>query len=410
MTTLFRSEAIAHRADRLSGDVAIAVPVAWQTIGYLLFGGLAAALLFLSFAGYSRVETVGGAVVPDTGVAQIVSTRAGVLSDIAVEDGQMVEADAVLASVRAEEDIAGGGSTGATIEAAIREQDASLAAQVVAANAAAAAQQGQLAAQRAGLSAEIDQLNGQIAIQRDLIASAQADYDRAKRIAERGFVSGRDLQVREETLLGRRQQLSQLQQSLASRRSALAEAGRGSAQLAAQARAQAATVSASRAQVAQQAASTRGGRAYVLRAPLAGRVTALTARTGQSVSPQQPIMTIVPANARLRAELAVPSSAIGFVEPGQEVRLSIDAFPYQRFGTITGKVVSVAGSAVAQRSADGSTVSIYPVVVELSRTAVTAFGREQSLIPGMTLSARIVTERQSLLEWLFEPLFAVRNR
>jgi membrane fusion protein len=41
---------------------------------------------------------------------------------------------------------------------------------------------------------------------------------------------------------------------------------------------------------------------------------------------------------------------------------------------------------------------------------VAAFGRNEALIPGMTLSARIVTEKQSLLEWLFEPLYAVRQR
>ena len=34
----------------------------------------------------------------------------------------------------------------------------------------------------------------------------------------------------------------------------------------------------------------------------------------------------------------------------------------------------------------------------------------EELVPGMSLTARIVTENQSLIEWLFEPLFAVRNR
>jgi membrane fusion protein len=41
---------------------------------------------------------------------------------------------------------------------------------------------------------------------------------------------------------------------------------------------------------------------------------------------------------------------------------------------------------------------------------VVAFGRYQPLQPGMTLTARIVTEKRSLLRWLFEPIYAVRNR
>jgi membrane fusion protein len=121
-------------------------------------------------------------------------------------------------------------------------------------------------------------------------------------------------------------------------------------------------------------------------------------------------MTIVPAGAELQAELAVPSSAIGFVNAGQEVSLAIDAFPYQRFGTVKGKVLTVAESALSQQGANGAVIAVYPVRVKLDTEAVTAFGRSEPLVSGMTLSARIVTEKQSLLEWLFEPLYAVRRR
>ena len=76
---MFRLEAVSYRADRLTGDVAIAVPVAWQAIGYLIFGGVAVGVLFLSLASYSRVETVTGIITPNTGVSNIVATRAGVI-------------------------------------------------------------------------------------------------------------------------------------------------------------------------------------------------------------------------------------------------------------------------------------------------------------------------------------------
>ena len=121
-------------------------------------------------------------------------------------------------------------------------------------------------------------------------------------------------------------------------------------------------------------------------------------------------MAIVPAGARLRAELAVPSSAIGFVKQGQSVRLAIDAFPYQRFGTVSGKVQTVATSAVNAQGPNGSTVAVYPVTVALDAASIAAYGRSEPLVSDMTLTARIVTEKQSLLEWLFEPLFAVRRR
>lgn len=210
--------------------------------------------------------------------------------------------------------------------------------------------------------------------------------------------------------MSRRQGMAQLSQTLASRRAALSEAERSGAQVVAQARAQYAGLAANRAQVAQQAANTAGSRAYVLRASIAGRVTALSARVGQPVSPQAQLMSIVPKDATLQAELAVHSAAIGFVKPGQTVRLALDAFPYQRFGTVTGKITTVSASAVARAGPNGSTISVYPVIVALDRSSIVAFGRQEALVSGMTLAARIITEKQSLIEWLFEPLFAVQKR
>lgn len=407
---MFRSEVTLQHRNHLSGDVAIAVPVAWQSIGLLVFGGVVAGAVFLALAGYARVETVTGTITPDTGVSPIVPTRAGVIAALAVRDGQSVAAGAELAVIRAEEDGATPQSPAALVAAAIAQQDASLAAQSDAAAASAQAQGAQLAAQQAGLIGEIAQLQAQIATQRTLIASAGKDFERARAIAERGFISERDLQVREETVLARRQGLAQLEQALAAKRAALTENARMAAQIGAQARAQTASLAATRAQVAQQAASTAGARSYVLRAPMAGRVTALTARVGQPAGPQGQLMTIVPAGARLQAELAVPSAAIGFVQPGQEVRLAIDAFPYQRFGTVIGKVRTVAASAVNMQGPNGATLAVYPVTVTLDQGAIAAYGRTQPLVSGMTLTARIVTEQQSLLQWLFEPLFAVRQR
>lgn len=388
----------------------VAVPISWQSIGYLLLGGVTVALIFLSLASYSRVVTVAGAIVPDTGVSAIIPSRGGVITALSVRDEQFVAAGAELAAIRSEEDSVNGASAAARVETEIARQAASLSAQADAFGASAAAQQSQLVAQRQGLRAEIVQLESQAALQRELVSSAQRDLDRARTIAARGFISGRDLQVREEGLLSRQQGLSQLAQSLASRRSALTEAERNATQLAAQARAQGASLSATRSEVAQRATSVSGARSYVLRAPVAGRVTALTARVGQAASPQSALMTIIPAGSTLRAELAIPSSAIGFVKVGQDVRLAVDAFPYQRFGTVNGRVLTVATSAISRQGPNGASIAVYPVTVILHEGRVTAFGLQEPLISGMTLSARIVTEKQTLLEWLFEPLFVVSRR
>jgi len=410
MTTLFRQEVLQKRADKLSGDVSIAVPVSWQTVGYTLATALATAVGFLAAAPYARVETATGTIVPDAGTSLVMPTRAGIVSLVSVHEGQRVAKGAQLIAIRAEEDGPGVTSAAAQMAAALAQQDSSLGLQLAAVNATTFAQRTQVEAQRSGLAAEIAQLETQRGFQQQLVSSTEGDIDRVRSLVDRGFISGRDMRLKEEELLSRQQALSQITQSLAAKRSSLNEAERSSAQLAAQARVQANGIEATRAQVAQEAASARGARSYVIRAPFAGRVAALTARVGQSANAQTALMTIVPEGSELRAQLAIPSTAIGFVKAGQEVHLAIDAFPYQRFGTVNGRVLAVPTSAIPGTRSDGATVAVYPVMATLDRDGVEAFGRSRALLSGMTLTARVVTERQSLLEWLFEPVFAVRKR
>ena len=407
---MFRPEVLAGRSSGVLGNLSIVVPVPWQIITCVLFASLAAALFFLSVATYSRVEIASGTLVPAAGVVSIMPTRGGVISNIAVNEGQLIPDNIVLASIRAEEDSGDGLSAAARVEAALRQEGASLSRQSGEIGTAARSQLNQLAAQREGLAAEIGQLQTQITLQGGLIASSERELERIRAVAERGFISGRDMIVREEQLLSRRQGLAQLSQSLAARRSALAAAERNTVQIAAEGRGQSASLEATRAELSRRTAEAAGARSYVLRAPVAGRIAALTGRLGQAVNPQTTLMSIIPARSTLQAQLSVPTSAIGFIKKGQVVRLAIDAFPFQRFGTITGRVVTVAATPISQPGPNNTTKSVYPVTVALDRTAVSAYGRQEPLVSGMTLTARIVTEKQSLLRWLFEPLFAVSNR
>ncbi len=185
---MFRSEVEPN--GRLDGETFIAMPISWQAISYLLLASLLVALIFLSLASYSRVETDLGTVTPDKGISTILPTRAGTVVELAVTEGQRVEAGDLLAQIRTEEDSGQGLSS---------------------------AQQSQLAAQQTGYRSEIAQIQSQITIQKNLIKTAQADLERAQQVAERGFISQRDLQIREETLLARQQGLSELNQSLAAK-------------------------------------------------------------------------------------------------------------------------------------------------------------------------------------------------
>lgn len=394
---------------RLQGNVSIANPVAWQVITGVLLAGLIAALLFLGMASYSRIEIVPGQIALDRGVASILPSRAGIVTEVPVEDGEVVKTGQPLAFIRSEESMIGEPTVPDQIEDALKRQDARLADQARLLMQSAQADQQRLKAQLDGARTAIPSLVSQLNDQKQLIATAESDYRSAAELGKNGFISKRDLEERRATVLSRRQQLSQFEQLLAAKESEVKQARRSMAQSAMTARAQVANTESDRAALSQQRAQAASAKGYVITSSIDGIVTALTVRKGQPASVDQQLMLLVPLHSEPRAELYVPSTAAGFLRKGEEVRLSIDAFPYQTFGTVLARVASVSKAAVTHQAANGP-VPVYLVTATIREPWVMAFGRKQPLLSGMNLSARIVTQKRSLLEWLFEPLFAVRER
>lgn len=408
--SLFRKEVLEQRSERIHGDISLAVPISWHVIGYTLLAGLLGALMFVAFASYARVETVGGSITLDSGIAPIVSHRHGVVTSVRVREGDKVKAGAPLAEIRSEEAMAAGRTPAELMLEAVERQSAGLASQSAASREAARAEASRLAAQLGGLRRELDSLDQQVAVQRQLLASAAAELETVQDIAKRGFISRRDVVQREESVLSRRQQLAQIEQSRSAKQSAIAEAERGIAEARARQGIQAAGMSISEAQLTQRRVDAQAGRGFMLTAPVDGIVTGISANPGQSVGDEQALMTLIPIDAQPVAELEIPSRAIGFIEVGQPVKLAVDAFPYQTFGTVDGRIVEISGTTVNAKDQSGATIAVYRATARIERPWVTAFGKRHGLLPGMSLSARIVTERQSLLHWLFEPLFAVGRR
>ena len=130
---------------------------------------------------------------------------------------------------------------------------------------------------------------------------------------------------------------------------------------------------------------------------------------GQSVRTGEPLLRILPRGSRLQAELLVPSRAIGFMDPGDRVQLRYQAYPYQKFGHHTGRVVRIARSAV-KPAAGGNGEPLYRVLVQLDSQAIRAYGKAEPLRPGMLLDADILGARRKLYEWVLEPLYSVTGR
>jgi membrane fusion protein len=131
------------------------------------------------------------------------------------------------------------------------------------------------------------------------------------------------------------------------------------------------------------------------------------------------LASLLPADAKLQAHLFAPSSAVGFVRADQTVQLRYQAFPYQKFGHQSGAVAQVSRSPLQAAELAGLPLAaaimasgepLYRITVTLNQQSVAAYGKAQTLSPGMQLEADVQLDRRRLIEWLFEPVLGIAGR
>ena len=135
--------------------------------------------------------------------------------------------------------------------------------------------------------------------------------------------------------------------------------------------------------------------------PVDGVVQELKFRTvGGVVPPATVLMNIVPDDGQMHVEVRVSPNDIGFVKVGQQARVKINSYDFMRYGVIDGKVSMVA----PYSSFDEKQMPYFKTIVTLPKYNV---GEDQSKViqPGMTTQVDIVTDQQSVLRYLFRPIY-----
>ena len=413
MTPLFRAEVLRQREVSGVGEAIEIVPPSHLALASFFVLIILIAAVYAAVAGYSRKETVPGLVVPSRGVIRVVAPRAGTIADMRVTEGDVVAEDQVLFQVVAEETNVSGTGSDTAVLVTLREQRAILEEQISNEATHAQAEMRRLDSLVLGLRDQADALASQRRLQADRVAAAQAMLTRVAPYAKSGTVSKFELFNRQQAVLSEAQNLGALDERLAGVLSQLEQARLDLSQQPILEADRVDTLKRSLSDIAERAAEVEGRRRYIVRAPVAGRVTSVQARAGRTVDPHIPQLSIVPVDGRMEVELFVPARAIGFVQHGERARLLYDAFPFQRFGAYGATVISVAKTMVLPTDiAEPVTLkeAAYKVRVALDRQSVDADGRLVPLQPDMTLVADIILERRPLIEWLFEPLLSARRR
>lgn len=157
----------------------------------------------------------------------------------------------------------------------------------------------------------------------------------------------------------------------------------------------------------QQNKADRKSALVYLTSPIDATVLEINKRSVGTVAKEaEPIMTLVPQGVPIEAEIQIPADEIGFVRKGDPVRIKIDAYPFQKHGTVEGRL-SVVGedSFLAEQGQQRSlTRAYYPARVALVNTTLKKVPSDTRLVPGMTLVAEIKVSERTVISYFLYPL------
>src|SRR6266404_4429866 len=407
--------------------------VLWATLALL-----AALLLWATYGRLDIVAVAEGRLVPDTYVKIVQPADAGVVKEILVREGEPVKGGQVLLRMDktlSESDLKALTADYQNKRIALRRIDAQLAgsaftrrgdeppelyAQVGAQYAAnRQAYENALAQERALLDKARHDLDSAEEVRRKLeqVLPHYREQEAAfEKLAREGFAGKLMYTDKQRERIEKERDLKAQEAMIASARATIAQEEKKIAQISADYRRQLQTerveIAAQAEKAAQELAKQEHRNEYLeLRAPQDGVVKDLATHTiGTVTSPGTILMTLVPKDEILRAEVWVKNDDIGFVREGQQAKLKLAAFTFQKYGMLDGAVAHVSADAVeppaggAAAPAKGAEPAAYRALVNLRTQVLEADGERHRLAPGMQVSAEIHLGTRSVLEYLLSPV------
>lgn len=147
-------------------------------------------------------------------------------------------------------------------------------------------------------------------------------------------------------------------------------------------------------------AARRAGLQHLV-APADGTVQQLQVHTvGGVVEPAKTLMVIVPSRDDIEVEARVLNKDIGFVREGQVAAVKLEAFPFTRYGTVPGTVISLSRDAVP----DPKLGATYIARIRLAHGTITVDGKPVPLTSGLGVTADIRTGSRRIISWLLSPI------
>jgi hemolysin D len=145
----------------------------------------------------------------------------------------------------------------------------------------------------------------------------------------------------------------------------------------------------------------------LVRSPIAGTIFQLAVtNAGTVVQVGQPVSQIAPKAAQLTFRAQMLSQDSGFLRLGMPVKLKFDAYPFQDYGIVLGKVRWISPDSKPLDTAQGKVLA-YDLEVELASQSQ----REHSikLTPGQTATAEVIVRQRRVIDFILDPFKKLQN-
>ncbi len=415
-----------------------------RVFGHLLL--LSVAVFFVSFIAWANWATLDevtrgeGRVIPSSKIQVIQNLEGGIVAEILVKEGTVVDKGQVLLRIENTMAEANYGelrqrylSALAAIARLQAEQAAKESTQPVfpddllkeAPDLASAelnlfnVRQQQLRSQIQILQDQIEQRQQEMQELDSKLAGLRSAYDLASQelnitrpLAEQGVVSKVDMLRLEREVLDLKSQINATNLARPRAESAMNEAQRRVDERLVTFRSDAATeLSKRQAELAATTEALTADRDRVLRtevrSPVHGTVKEIKVRTvGGVIQPGQDLMEIVPIEDTLLVEAQVRPQDIAFLYPNQQAIIKITAYDFSIYGGLDAVVEQISADAIEDKEKGESFFRVY---LRTDRNFLGTSEDPLPIIPGMTASVDVLTGEKTVLDYLMKPILRARN-
>ncbi len=144
-----------------------------------------------------------------------------------------------------------------------------------------------------------------------------------------------------------------------------------------------------------------------VRSPVHGTIKDLKVTTlGGVIRPGEDILEIVPLDDRLLIEARIRPTDIAFLSPGQTAVIKVAAYDFSIYGGLKASVEQISADTIKDEQGE----SFYRVYLRTDLNSITHQGAELPIIPGMTTTVEVLTGKKSVLDYLLKPILKARDR